>query len=78
MTIGGLAEHLQLAALLAGGKGSRAAAIEVQRRHAAGILQDGRHFIAIHADRAGRQTTLRHEEHHAAVLPDAYAVPWVH
>ena len=78
VTVGGLAEHLQLAALLAGGKGSRAAAIEVQRRHAAGILQDGRHFIAIHADRAGRQTALRHEEHHAAVRPDAYAVPGVH
>ena len=78
MTVGGLAEHLQLAALLTGGKGSRAAAVQIQGRHAAGILQDGRHFIAIHADRAGRQTTLRHEEHHAAVRPDAHAVPGVH
>ena len=78
VAIGGLAEHFQLAALLAGGKGSRAATVQIQGRHAACILQDGRHFIAIHADRAGRQTPLRHEEHHAAVRPDAYAVPGVH
>ena len=78
MAIGGFAEHLQLAALFPGGEGRGAAAVQVQRRHAAGVLQDGRHFIAIHADRAGRQTALRHEEHNAAVLPDAYAVPGVH
>ena len=78
VAIGGLAEHFQLAALLAGREGRGAAAIEVQGRHAACILQDGRHFIAIHANRAGRQTTLRHEEHHAAVRPDAYAVPGHH
>ena len=74
VTVGGLAEHLQLAALFSGGKGGRAAAVQVQSRHAAGILQNSRHLIAIHADGTGRQTALRHEEHNAAVRPDAHAV----
>ena len=78
VTIGGLAEHLQLAALLTGGKGGRAAAVEVQSRHAAGILQDRRHLIAIHTDGAGRQTALCHEKDHAAVRPDTHAVAGVH
>ena len=78
LTVGGLAEHLQLAALFAGREGRGAAAIEVQSRHAAGILQNSRHLIAIHADGTGRQTALRHEEHDAAVSPDTHTVSGVH
>ena len=78
VTVGGLAEHFQLAALFPGGKGGRAAAVEVQRRHAAGILEDGGHLIEVHTDGAGRQSTLRHEEHDAAILTDAHAVAGVH
>ena len=78
VTVGGLAEHFQFVTLFAGGKGGRAAAVEVQRRHAAGILQDRRHLIAIHTDGAGRQTALCHEKDHAAVRPDTHAVAGVH
>ena len=78
VTVGGLAEHLQLAALFAGREGRGAAAIEVQSRHAAGVLQDSCHLIEVHTDGAGRQTALRHEEHDAAVIPDTHTVSGVH
>ena len=78
LSVGGLAEHFQLAALFPGGKGGRAAAVEVQSRHTAGVLQNGRYLIAIHADGTGRQTALCHEKDHAAVRPDTHAVPGVH
>ena len=78
LTVGGLAEHLQLAALFAGREGRGAAAIEVQSRHAAGVLQHSCHLIEVHADGAGRQTALRHEEHDAAVSPDTHTVSGVH
>ena len=74
MTVGGLAEHFQFVTLFAGGKGGRAAAVQVQRRHAAGVLQNSRHLIEVHADGAGRQTALRHKEHDAAIRPDAHTV----
>ena len=78
LTVGGLAEHLQLAALFAGREGRGAAAIEVQSRHAAGVLQHSCHLIEVHTDGAGRQTALRHEEHDAAVSPDTHTVSGVH
>ena len=73
--VAGAVAHQQLVgALIAGGHGGGAAAVQIDGGDAAGILQEAGHLIHAHADGHGLLAAVGLEEHHGAVGTDAHAV----
>ena len=73
--VAGAVAHQQLVgALIAGGHGGGAAAVQIDGGDAAGVLQEAGHLIHAHADGHGLLAAVGLEEHHGAVGTDAHAV----
>ena len=73
--VAGAVAHQQLVgALIAGGHGGGAAAVQIDGGDAAGVLQEAGHLIHAHADGHGFLAAVGLEEHHGAVGTDAHAV----